>query len=73
LRKESPLANIETPLTVAQIAVLMGFSRQTVTRLFRHEQGVLAINRPTQNRKRRSCSIRIPRAIYDRVVRRLTL
>ena len=31
--------------TVAEIAALMGFSRQTVTRMFRAERGVLLMGR----------------------------
>jgi hypothetical protein len=35
--------------------------------------GVLILTRPTTNRKRRYRSIRIPRAVYERVVNRLTV
>ena len=68
---DTPSPIVEKPLTVAEVVALTGFSRQTVTRMFRKERGVLAIDRPTENRKRRYCSIRIPRVVYDRVVRRL--
>lgn len=60
-------------LTVAEVAALTGFSRQTVTRLFEREPGVLVIARPSANHKRRYCSIRIPRAVYERVVKKLTV
>ena len=59
--------------TVAEVADLMGLSRQTVTRLFEHEKGVLILSRPVTMHKRRYRSIRIPRAVYERVVGRLTL
>ena len=59
--------------TVAEVAALTGFSRDTITRMFQHEPGVLIIARPTTNRKRRHRSIRIPRAVYERVVDRLTV
>ena len=59
--------------TVAEVAALTGFSRDTITRMFQHEPGVLIIARPTTNRKRRYRSIRIPRAVYERVVDRLTV
>ena len=62
-----------TPFTVAEVAALTGFSRQTVTRLFERERGVLVINRPTTNRKRRYRSLRIPRFVYERVIRGLTV
>ena len=59
----------DTPaLTVAEVARLMSFSRQTIERLFRHEKGVILITRPTTNRKRRYTSIRIPRYVYERVI-----
>jgi predicted DNA-binding transcriptional regulator AlpA len=60
-------------LTVAEAAALTGFSRDTITRMFQDEPGVLVLARPTTNRKRRYRSIRIPRAVYERVVRRLTV
>ncbi len=58
---------------MGEVALLTGFSRDTITRLFQNEPGVLMIARPTTNRKRRYRSIRIPRAVYERVVRRLTV
>jgi transcriptional regulator GlxA family with amidase domain len=61
------------PLTVAEVAALTGFSRQTITRMFERELGVLVIARPSANHKQRYRSIRIPRAVYERVVRRLTV
>ena len=60
-------------LTIAEAAALTGFSRQTVTRMFEREPGVLILARPTTNRKRSFRSIRIPRAVYERVVHRLTV
>ncbi len=68
-----PPSVVETPYTVAEVAALTGFSRQTVTRLFKGERGVLTIARPTTNRKRRYVSIRIPRFVYERVVRQLAV
>jgi predicted DNA-binding transcriptional regulator AlpA len=60
-------------LTVAEIAMLTGLSRQTITRLFEREPGVLILGHPEKLHKRRYRSIRIPRAVYERVVRRLTV
>jgi DNA-binding transcriptional MerR regulator len=59
-------------LTVGEVATLTGFSPQTVTRLFEKERGVIVLNRPTENRKRRYRSIRIPRVVFDRVIRGLS-
>jgi hypothetical protein len=60
-------------LTVPEVAALTGFSRDTITRVFENERGVLIIARPTTNRKRRYRSIRIPRTVYQRVVRALSV
>ena len=57
--------------TVAEVAALTGFSGQTVTRVFRNEPGVLLMGRARSDKKRRYQSIRIPRAVYERVVCRL--
>jgi predicted transcriptional regulator len=59
--------------TVAEVAVLTGLSRQTVTEMFEHEQGVLILGRPETMHKRRYRSLRIPRAVYERVVKALTV
>lgn len=58
--------------TVGEVATLMGFSRQTITEMFEHEPGVIVIMRPEKMHKRRYRSIRIPRAVYLRVLGRLT-
>lgn len=54
--------------TVTEVAALMGLSRQTVTSLFERERGVLILKRPESMHKRVYRSIRIPRAVYERVV-----
>ena len=59
--------------TIAEIAKLMGYSPQTVTRLFEREPGVLVIKRPETLHKRGYRSIRIPKHVYERVVRRLAV
>ncbi|MBB5059087.1 hypothetical protein HDF16_003810 [Granulicella aggregans] len=59
--------------TVREVAVMTGFSRDTITRLFEKERGVLIISRPTSNRKRRYRSIRIPVGVYERVIRGISV
>ena len=59
--------------TVAEVAALTGFSRWTVTRMFENEKGVLVLERPESMRKRGYRSIRIPRAVYERMVNKLTV
>ena len=58
--------------TVAEVSAMTGFSRQTVTRMFEKEPGVIVVKRPETLRKRSYRSIRIPRAVFERVVRRLS-
>lgn len=58
--------------TVAEVAALTGLSARTVTRMFENETGVLVLERPERMHKRRYRSIRIPRAVYERVLRKLT-
>ena len=59
--------------TVSQVAAMTGFSRGTVTRMFERERGILMLNRPESMHKRRYRSIRIPRAVYDRVIAKLSV
>lgn len=59
--------------TVAELAEMTGFSRRTITRLFEREKGVIILERPERMHKRRFRTIRIPRAVYERVITRLTV
>ena len=63
----------KTALTVAEVAALTGLSRQTATEMFEHERGVLILGRPETMHKRRYRSLRIPRAVYERVIGRLAV
>jgi hypothetical protein len=57
---------------VREVAELTGFSRQPVTRMFENETGVHILSRPESLHKRRYWSIRIPREVYERVVRKIS-
>ncbi len=57
--------------TVDEVAALTGLSRSTVTRLFEHELVVLVLGRPETKHNGSYRSICIPRAVYERVVKRL--
>ena len=63
----------EKALTVAEAAMMTGLSPQTITRMFEKEPGTIILNRPEKMHKRRYRSIRIPRVVCDRVLRRFTL
>ena len=70
---QSPTDKTDKPAyTVAEVSALMALSRQTVTRIFEKEPGVIVLNRPETMNKKKYRSIRIPRAVYERVVRRLS-
>ena len=60
-------------LTLADVAERMGFSTQTVIKLFEREPGVIILKRPEKMHKRSYRSVRIPRAVYERVVTRLSV
>jgi len=52
--------------TVAEVARLMGYSLGSIVRMFESEPGVLI-----KEGKRRT--LRIPKAVYQRVIRKLTI
>jgi hypothetical protein len=56
---------------VDDVVALTGFSRRTIIKLFENERGVLILGRPEEMHKRKYRSIRIPRAVYERVIGKL--
>lgn len=68
--KVSPLeTRHKLAYTVSEAARLTGLSRQTITRIFEREQGVIVMKRPETMARRTYRSIRIPRPVYERVIR----
>ena len=63
--------NQETPYTIAEVAKMLNFSPQMITRLFENEKGVVIVERKAKKRNYRS--IRIPRAVYERVIRKISI
>jgi len=59
--------------TVAEVASMTGLSHMTVRRMFETEKGVIILARPETMHKRRYRSIRIPRAVYERVLKKITV
>jgi len=51
---------------------MWGLSNDLTRDIFRHEPGVLRIDRPETRKKRGYLSIRIPQSVVDRVHLRLT-
>ena len=58
----------EPPYTLGEAARLLGVSRETATRLFDSEEGVLVLSVPGARHKMR----RIPRPVFNRVLNRLS-
>lgn len=65
------LSALKAALTVREAAAQMGLSDGTARRLFLREPGVLQLPQD-RGGKRRYRSIRIPRAVFERVYQRLT-
>jgi hypothetical protein len=58
-------------LTIKEVATLTGFSRQTVTRIFESEPGVLVFERAESVHRKKHRTITIPRPVFERVIERL--
>lgn len=56
--------------TVAQVASLWHLSRDTIQRIFQDEPGVVTLGNKNPRGKRRRVTLRIPRAVMDRVKKR---
>jgi transcriptional regulator GlxA family with amidase domain len=65
---------VSTPYSVAEVSAMIGLSARMVTKIFENERGVIVYEVPNPRRKRASYrTIRIPRHVYERVVRRLSV
>ena len=58
--------------SVAEVSALTGFSVRSVIRMFENEPGTLVFRRKKEG-KRRYRNIRIPRAVLQRVMRKITV
>ena len=59
--------------SLADVARMTGLSARTVIRMFENEKGVIVLERSESMHKRRYRTIRIPRAVYERVMTRITV
>ena len=67
-------AEVETPYSVAEVSTMTGLSPRVITQLFEREPGVILYESPNPHRKRKHYrSIRIPRRVFERVMRRPTV
>jgi len=68
------MGKVSTPYTVAEVSKMMHLSPRVVTTLFEREPGVIIFETPNPRRKRQGYrSIRIPKPVYERVIRRYTV
>jgi hypothetical protein len=59
--------------TVTEVAAMMRLSERTVTKIFENEKGVLIYEVPRLRKRASYRSIRIPRYVYERVIRRISV
>jgi predicted transcriptional regulator len=59
--------------TPQEVADIMGVTAPTVRKLFAKERGVIIFDCPAKMNKQRYRSMRIPRAVLERVMRGLTV
>jgi hypothetical protein len=59
--------------SVKEVAALTRFSEQWVTEMFENEPGVLIHEKPRKRKRKSYRTIRIPRHVYERVIRRMTV
>jgi hypothetical protein len=68
------MGKVSTPYSIGEVARLMHLSPRVVTALFEREPGVIVFETKNPRRKRKGYrSIRVPRAVYERVLRRWTV
>ena len=64
---------VNPPYTVAEVAALTHFSERTVVKMFEHEPGVLIYEVPRLRKRASYRTVRIPRHVYERVIRRISV
>jgi hypothetical protein len=67
------LDNGQSDFTVAQIASMWQLSTDTLQRIFQDEPGVVALGNKNPRGKRKRITLRIPRAVMERVTDAVTL
>jgi hypothetical protein len=64
---------VQPPYTVAEVAALTALSERTVIKIFEREKGVLIYEVPRLRKRKSYRTIRIPRHVYERVIRRISV
>ena len=65
--------NETAPYTVKEVTALTAFSERTVIKMFENEKGVLIYEVPRLRKRASYRTIRIPRHVYERVIRRISV
>ena len=67
--RSTPAAELMRPYTIGELVNLHNLSRDTVTRLYENEPGVVILER--RNNGRRYRTIRVPNHVFLRVINRM--
>lgn len=68
-KKDAP-SDDKSDFTVAQIAAMWQLSTDTIQRMFENEPGVVTLGHKNPRGKRKRVTLRIPRAVMERVRKR---
>jgi hypothetical protein len=71
LQSQSNCSREESFYTVAEVAEILKVSTDKVTRMFEDEPGVVDLGSPERLHKRRYRVLRIPHAVFNRVIHKL--
>jgi hypothetical protein len=71
LKSQSNCSGQESFYTVAEVAEILKVSADKVTRMFEDELGVVDLGSPEKLNKRRYRVLRIPHAVFNRVIHKL--
>lgn len=71
LKSQSNCSVEETFYTVSEVAEILKVSTDKVTRMFEDQPGVLDLGSSEKSHKRRYRVLRIPHAVFNRVIHKL--
>ena len=63
----------EQVYTVAEVSKMLQLSERTIVKIFENEKGVLIYEVPRLRKRKSYRTIRIPRHVYERVIRRISV
>jgi len=60
-------------LTIKECSARLGLSEKTCRRIFKAELGTILLKRPGSGRKQVYCSVRVPEAVFLRVLKKMSI